>query len=75
MIYNQDNEKEKEKSSENFGEGGKNKMNNCIICLKQFNKNENLGILKCGHCFHIYCIINLFDSGKKTCPICKKKAI
>ena len=63
----------KKEKSENADDGGKHKINECKICLNHFNKNEKLGMLICEHCFHINCIINWFDLGKKLCPICKNK--
>ena len=69
----ENNKTVKEEKSENAGDGGKHKINECKICLNHFNKNEKLGILICEHCFHINCIINWFDLGKKLCPICKNK--
>jgi len=63
----------KKEKSENADDGGKHKINECKICLNHFNKNEKLGMLICEHCFHINCIINWFNLGKKLCPICKNK--
>ena len=63
----------KKVKSENADDGGKHKINECKICLNHFNKNEKLGMLICEHCFHINCIINWFNLGKKLCPICKNK--
>ena len=63
----------KKEKSENADDGGKHKINECKICLNHFNKNEKLGMLICEHCFHINCIINWFNLGKKLCPICNNK--
>lgn len=77
-TYNSENDtkkKKEESESGNVVKGGKYEKKECIICIKHFKKKEKLGMLKCDHCFHINCIINWFDAGKKECPLCKKKQI
>ena len=74
-IYKNENEekKEKESLSESVVEVGKYEEVKCIICLGYFKINENIGVLKCEHYFHIDCIINWFDTKKDNkCPICKE---
>ena len=41
----------------------------CIICLEEYNEDETVSIIKCGHLYHTPCIYTWFLK-KKTCPIC-----
>ncbi|KAL3343778.1 hypothetical protein AABB24_027356 [Solanum stoloniferum] len=50
-----------------------NEENDCAICLSEFLKGEQYGVLPaCSHKFHADCImIWLVRSVNKTCPICR----
>ena len=41
----------------------------CIICLEDFKKNDNVTLIKCGHVFHSDCIYTWFLK-KQVCPFC-----
>lgn len=41
----------------------------CIICLEDFQKNDLVTIIKCGHLYHTVCLYGWFKK-KKRCPIC-----
>jgi hypothetical protein len=41
----------------------------CGICISPMRVARKL---RCGHCFHQFCIIQLLASAKTTCPICRK---
>ena len=45
---------------------------NCIICMENFNENELVKQLKCGHIFHDDCIEHWLLE-QKTCPFCKEE--
>lgn len=40
------------------------------ILQEEFESNEEMGKLDCGHCYHVYCI-KQWLSQKNTCPVCK----
>ncbi|RCV26872.1 hypothetical protein SEVIR_5G282500v4 [Setaria viridis] len=42
----------------------------CSICQEEFEANEEMGRLDCGHSYHVYCI-KKWLSQKNTCPVCK----
>jgi len=42
----------------------------CSICQEEFEANEEMGRLECGHSYHVYCI-KQWLSQKNTCPVCK----
>ena len=46
------------------------KYSSCIICFSDFNKNDKIKILKCGHIYHKECINEWFKK-KELCPICR----
>ncbi|KAG8077614.1 hypothetical protein GUJ93_ZPchr0007g3910 [Zizania palustris] len=42
----------------------------CSICQEEFEANEEMGRLDCGHIYHVYCI-KQWLSQKNVCPVCK----
>ncbi|EFO22820.2 hypothetical protein LOAG_05668 [Loa loa] len=44
----------------------------CLICLDMLPLNESAAV-RCGHVFHLHCILQWFENCK-TCPVCRKKA-
>jgi len=46
----------------------------CLICLEEFNKNEIVSLIKCGHIYHTHCLYSWFLV-KKVCPLCDKVLI
>ena len=52
---------DKNKYSENY---------QCIICMEEFENNENVKLLPCDHIFHKNCIKQWLLK-QKTCPFCK----
>ncbi|XP_059666093.1 probable E3 ubiquitin-protein ligase ZFP1 isoform X2 [Cornus florida] len=47
----------------------------CVICLEEYKKEEEVGIIKnCGHNYHVGCI-RKWLSMKNVCPICKAPAL
>ena len=53
----------KDKNNENY---------QCIICMEEFEKNEKVNLLPCGHIFHINCIKQWLLK-QKSCPFCKSE--
>ncbi|XP_044511191.1 probable E3 ubiquitin-protein ligase RHG1A isoform X2 [Mangifera indica] len=46
----------------------------CCICQEEYNDNEDIGTLECGHDFHASCI-KQWLMHKNLCPICKTTAL
>jgi len=44
--------------------------NSCVVCLCEYEKDEQIKKLLCGHTFHEECIMTWFKN-HSTCPICK----
>ncbi|XP_062117024.1 uncharacterized protein LOC133830924 isoform X2 [Humulus lupulus] len=46
----------------------------CSICQEEFETDDDMGKLDCGHGFHTECIRHWL-SHKNTCPVCKAEAV
>ncbi|XP_028760503.1 E3 ubiquitin-protein ligase MBR2-like isoform X2 [Neltuma alba] len=46
----------------------------CCVCQEEYQENEDLGKLWCGHRFHVDCIKPWLEL-KNSCPICKQVAL
>ena len=44
----------------------------CPTCLNPFTMNCDISVTHCGHLFHTNCISKWIETGKKTCPQCRK---
>ena len=42
----------------------------CLVCMDEFNENENILRLPCFHFFHKEELLTWFEK-KKTCPVCR----
>lgn len=48
-------------------------QNKCTICLDEFNDDDDIIELKCGHHFHEECIVHWFKTCSNKCPICREE--
>lgn len=46
----------------------------CSICQEEYEADDDIGKLDCGHGFHIECIRHWL-AHKNTCPVCKAEAV
>jgi hypothetical protein len=49
------------------------KYTECTICIYDFEHNEKIKQLPCGHLFHPDCIDNWLGNYSYKCPTCKKE--
>ncbi|GJV19335.1 RING/U-box superfamily protein [Tanacetum coccineum] len=45
----------------------------CTVCQEEYEEEDEIGKLDCGHFYHM-CCIKQWLAQKKTCPICKAEA-
>ncbi|XP_068465228.1 probable E3 ubiquitin-protein ligase ZFP1 [Phaseolus vulgaris] len=46
----------------------------CIICQDEYKNKQEIGILQCGHGYHVDCIRTWLHE-KNVCPLCKSEAL
>uniref|UniRef100_A0A671PY99 Ring finger protein 215 n=1 Tax=Sinocyclocheilus anshuiensis TaxID=1608454 RepID=A0A671PY99_9TELE len=49
-------------------------MDNCAVCLEQYNNNQCLRVLPCLHEFHRDCV-DPWILLQQTCPLCKRSVL
>ncbi|XP_074316593.1 E3 ubiquitin-protein ligase MBR2-like [Silene latifolia] len=45
----------------------------CSICQEEYESDDEMGKLECGHAYHLHCI-KQWLSRKNVCPVCKTEA-
>lgn len=63
------NEKTKKEKYQSFILNKDFESNECIICLENITKDEEVTIIECGHLYHKNCLMEWFKK-KKICPKC-----
>ncbi|CAA7409848.1 unnamed protein product [Spirodela intermedia] len=43
----------------------------CRICQEDYDEGEDIGMLSCGHAFHVACV-GRWLTQRNVCPICRK---
>ncbi|KAK6270943.1 hypothetical protein POUND7_008041 [Theobroma cacao] len=46
----------------------------CAICLEEYKNGDGIGMMRCGHDYHLLCI-KRWLAVKNACPICKAPAL
>jgi hypothetical protein len=45
----------------------------CLICLEDYNPEEDLRLLSCRHVFHKECVDRWLETGRNNCPACRSQ--
>ncbi|KAK9055708.1 hypothetical protein SSX86_026793 [Deinandra increscens subsp. villosa] len=56
------------------GNNNISEADSCCICLDGYEENEKMGILDCGHRYHVECIKRWLLSNN-VCPMCRSTAL
>ncbi|VDL98265.1 unnamed protein product [Schistocephalus solidus] len=43
----------------------------CVVCWREFEIDNDLAALVCGHAFHSPCVKQWLDMGRLICPVCR----
>ncbi|CAH1425696.1 unnamed protein product [Lactuca virosa] len=49
-------------------------LNSCVICQTNYDDGEEIGVVDCGHEYHVECVKKWLVV-KNTCPVCKSTAL
>ncbi|KAL1407759.1 hypothetical protein Q8F55_007193 [Vanrija albida] len=47
----------------------------CMVCLSDYEPEEDLRLLKCRHAFHRDCVDHWLTDGRNSCPTCRTEAV
>lgn len=50
------------------------RSDSCVICQDEYMEGDKLGILDCGHEYHVSCVLKWLPV-KNACPVCKSIAL
>lgn len=45
----------------------------CLVCLDDYNPEDELRVLTCKHTFHQGCVDRWLETGRNNCPACRTK--
>jgi len=52
-----------------------NTVEKCLICLDEYEAEEQVQILACKHMFHKPCVDQWLVKCAASCPVCRRKAV
>lgn len=50
-----------------------NCVERCLVCLGDYEEEEECRVLKCRHAFHKDCVDHWLSSGRNSCPACRSE--
>ncbi|KAG6831049.1 hypothetical protein H0H87_006291 [Tephrocybe sp. NHM501043] len=45
----------------------------CLICLDDYQPEEDIRVMRCRHAFHQNCVDKWLETGRNNCPACRSK--
>ncbi|KAG9009567.1 hypothetical protein FRB94_011984 [Tulasnella sp. JGI-2019a] len=63
------------KQYESEGKVTSNTTDRCLICLSDYEADEDLRIMSCKHVFHQGCVDKWLEVGRNNCPACRTKGV
>jgi len=52
-----------------------NTIERCLVCLSDYEEQEDVRILSCKHAFHKDCVDKWLEVGRNNCPACRTKGV
>jgi len=52
-----------------------NCVERCLICLDDYEPEDDVRVLACRHAFHQGCVDRWLETGKNNCPACRTKGV
>lgn len=50
-------------------------VDRCLICLEDYDPEEDLRLLSCRHVFHKDCVDRWLETGRNNCPACRSEGV
>ncbi|KAN0130209.1 hypothetical protein V8E53_011966 [Lactarius tabidus] len=50
-------------------------VDRCLICLEDYDPEEDLRLLSCRHVFHRDCVDRWLETGRNNCPACRSQGV
>jgi len=60
---------------EKQGRVASNCIDRCLVCLDDYNPEDELRVLACKHTFHQGCVDRWLETGRNNCPACRTKGV
>lgn len=60
---------------EEEGKVTSNCVDRCLICLDDYEEDDNIRLMSCRHGFHKACVDRWLETGKNSCPACRSKGV
>jgi len=60
---------------ENDGKVSSNCLDRCLICLDDYQPEENIRVMSCRHAFHQTCVDEWLQTGRNNCPACRTTGV
>ncbi|KAF8517391.1 hypothetical protein BU17DRAFT_49790 [Hysterangium stoloniferum] len=57
------------------GKIASNTVEKCVICLDEYEPEDDVRLLSCRHAFHKNCIDKWLETGRNNCPACRSKGV
>ena len=48
-----------------------NSFGQCLICLDDYQPEEDIRVMSCRHAFHQTCVDEWLQTGRNNCPACR----
>ncbi|WFD32259.1 hypothetical protein MSPP1_003304 [Malassezia sp. CBS 17886] len=57
------------------GKATENTTEKCLVCLEEWEPEDDCRLLMCHHAFHAACVDKWLEQSSNSCPLCRTKAV